>query len=415
MDTIIQKSYYDFLIKFTKEHLDILLHTKIFIFGAGVRGRNLLLILRMFNISNISFVDNNPKKQGTMIEEYKVLSFPEATRYTNAHIFLCPAENNRQIIELLDQTGRKKDVDYYDLEFYFSDYLDAVEEIMRPGEGFAIVFGNCTFSSCILGDKFVLSFGEQIKKQLLNERPGKICSLPGLSTGIYYQIINILLQTYGKSHLQSVFLTMEISCFSPHSPLLLGHQVYQQHKLFLEQLLKIFPLQEELIDYISLIAERCAASISNINPIKSFDFELARKYVYKLKYNFDIEESNENVVYTKKILECLNNVHIPVILYFPPIDYQLGKKVCGTDFVENYKIIVDRIKSFLSNYLFYCIDASFLMESDYFVQQGKTPDINPWLNEKGQNVAIKFLKTQKSILKIYGEMNFNYGTSTEKR
>ncbi|RKJ62561.1 hypothetical protein D7Y09_13505 [bacterium 1XD42-1] len=368
----------------------------------------------MFKIPDISFVDNNPKKYGTIIDEYKVLSFPEATRYTDEHIFLCPAENSQQIMEQLNQTGRKKGIDYYDLEFYFSDYLDVIKETIRPGNGFSIAFGNCTFSSCILGDKFVLSFGERMKQQLLGERTGKVCSLPGLSAGIYYQIINILLKTYGKTHLQSVFLTMEISCFSPYTPFLLGHQVYQQHKLFLEQLLKIFPLEQELIHYTSLISERCAASLSNINPIKSFDFESACRYVYQLKYNFDIEESNESVIYTKKILQCLNNEQIPVILYFPPIDYQLGKQICGENFVENYKIIVDRIKEFLSGYSFYCIDASFLMQSDCFVQQDKTPDINPWLNAKGQEIAIKFLETQEPILKVYGGMNFNCGNSTKK-
>ena len=49
----IQKSYYVYLDNFVKEHLNILQDSHIFIFGAGIRGSNLLWVLKQHQLSDI--------------------------------------------------------------------------------------------------------------------------------------------------------------------------------------------------------------------------------------------------------------------------------------------------------------------------------------------------------------------------
>lgn len=394
MDTTIQKSYYRFLEDFIKEHLNTLLNVRVFIFGAGVRGCNLLRILKIFNIPDIVFVDNNSQKQGTEIDGCPVLSFPEADCYTNRHIFLCQIENGGQILEQLALTGRRENIDYFNLDFQFTDYLDVIEEIKYPAHDYSLVFGNCILASSILGSKFSPSLGELLKQ--LFPSYCKICALPGLSSAIYYHIINTSIRIHREVP-RFIFLTMEISCFSPYTPLMLGKQNYLQHKLFIERLMEVTPPDNEILEYFQIIEDRLKLSVTRNNPVKSYNTEHSRKRVYKLKYNYDVCEDNESVMYTKKILASMNEKKVPVILYFPPVDYMLAKTVCGEDFPMKYTSIVNSIQSFLVEYSYYCIDASFIADSDCFVQQVNSPDINPWLNEKGQKQLLNFLMTQEAI------------------
>lgn len=395
MDTAIQKSYYRFLEDFIKKHLNILLNVRVFIFGAGIRGCNLLRILKIFDILDIVFVDNNPQKQEIQIDGCPVLSFPEAECCADRHIFLCPIENSGQILELLALTGRRENVDYFNLDFQFTDYLDIIEEIKRLTPDYSMAFGSCELSTNILGSKFSPSLGEILKQKLFPSNC-KICTLPGFSPAVYYHVINTTIRLHGNIP-RFVFLTMEISSCSPYDPLMLGKQNYLQHKLFIEQLMRLAPSNNEICEYSQMIEERLKRSIIGNNPIKSGDFEDSRKRVYKLKYNYNIREDDESVVYTKKILASMNEKGVPVILYFPPVDYMLAKTVCGEDFPIKYTSIINSIRSFLVEYSYYCIDASFIADSDCFVQQVNSPDTNPWLNEKGQKRLLDFLMMQEEM------------------
>lgn len=368
---------------------------RIFIFGAGIRGGNLLRILKLYHINNIVFVDNNPQKQGGFIEEHPVISFAEADSYLGKHIFLCQTENNGDILKQIALTGRRENVDYYNLDFQFSDYLDVIEEIKCPTHNYSFVFGNCTLSSSILGSKFSPSLGELLQQQLFS-KDCKLCALPGLSSAIYYLIINTSFKIHGILP-RFVFLTMELSCFSPYTPLMLGKQNYLQHKLFVEQLKQLAPFDSEVSDYFKIMEDRLLRSMTANNPVKVRYSEHSRRRVYNLKYNYAIQEDNESVIYTKKILTAMNKKKVPVILYFPPVDYMLGKTVCGEDFPIKYASIISRIKSFLVEFSYSYVDASFIAKSDCFVQQVNSPDINPWLNEKGQKKVLNFLIEQESM------------------
>ncbi len=395
MDTTIQKSYYSFLDSFIKEHLNMLLHTRVFIFGAGIRGTNLLCILKLYDVQDIFFVDNNPQKQGTEIDGCHVLSFSEANSYMEKHIFLCPIENGKEILRQLALTGRSENVDYFNLDFQFTDYLDIIEDIKYPVPDYSLAFGSCELSSNILGNKFTVSLGERLKKEILPMNC-KLCTLPGFSPAMNYYIIKKAIEV-NISQPGLLFLTMEISSCSPYEPLMLGKQNYIQHQLFVKELIKLEPYDNELSDYLQLIQERFKRYITGNSLMHSDDFEDIRRRVYKLKYNYNIREDDESVIYTKKILELANRNNIPVILFFPPIDYKCAETVCGVEFTTKYKLIIKSIQSFIANFSYRCIDASFIARSDNFVQQMNSPDISPFLNEKGQNLLLSFFKEQEKL------------------
>lgn len=395
MYTTIQKSYYRFLENFIKEHLDILINVRVFIFGAGIRGCNLLSILRFFKISNIIFVDNNPQKQGLQIDGCSVISFLEADKYCGKHVFLCPVENGGQILEQLARTGRSENADYFNLDFEFTDYLDVIDEIKSSTPNYSLAFGCCILSSNILGNRLSPSMGEVLKQQLFPKHC-KLCTMPGFSPPMYYYTIKTATHLNQASP-RFLFLTMEISSCSPYAPLMLGRQNLLQHKLFLEQLARLVPQDNEICEYSRLINERLKLSLTGKNPIKSDVSQDSRRRVYKLKYNYNIREDDESIVYTKKILISMNEKRTPVILYFPPIDYMFAETICGEDFSVKYASIIKKIRSFLEGTQYRCIDASFVEKSDCFVQQINSPDIDPILNNKGQKQLLRFLMDHEEM------------------
>lgn len=402
MDTVIQKSYYLFLKDFVEKHLDLLTNRRVYIFGAGPRGCNLLQLLRMFQISDLYFVDNNPKKQGKRLDGCIILSFPEADSYRGSCCFLCPVEGGQQILEQLKEAGYRKNVDYFNLDTQFTDYLNLIEEFKNPPNDnrYSIAFGCCILAASILGSKFVPSLGERLRDQLFGREACKMFALPGLSAPMYYHITDAALQLYGKKP-NFIFALVETTLFSRHHPLFMGKMVYSQHKLFLEQLIDAVPPSDTLLAYYHCIAGRLKNCSAANNPSKSFNIEKALQTVYRLEYNFDpddINENNECVVYLRKLLELARDKNIPVILFFPPVDYLTGERVLGPDFTPRYEFILQKIKSMLKGYPFSCIDASFIAASDHFVQYSHyNPDINPILNEKGQNLILELLSQQKTV------------------
>ena len=401
MDTVIQKSYYDFLKKFVDAHLDILLNRRVYIFGAGPRGCNLLQLLRIYHVPDLYFVDNNPQKQGKQLDGCTVLSFSEANAHNGPCCFLCPVEGGQQILSQLAEAGYRENVDYFNLDIQLTDYIDLMKEIGRPVDEYSLAFGCCVSASNILGNKFMPSFGELLKGQLLGGNSCKICTLPGMSAPMYYYILNVSMQLHNSEKLRFVFYLIEITTFSRHSPLFVGKSNYYQSKLFLEQLIKLVPSADGLFDYYQLISERLESCVPSASPGKSFNIEKALQTVYRLKYNYspdDIDQSNESIVHLKRMLKLLNQKNVPAVLCFTPVDYMLGERILGADFTNRYHMIVQKILSMIEGYSFSCIDASFIAASDCFVQNSEyCPDVNPILNEKGQSVALDFLRQQKAM------------------
>jgi len=416
----LQKSYFYFLEDFTKKHIDLLRKSRVFIFGAGNRGRSVLWMLKAFQITNICFVDNNVNKQNSYMDGCAVISFEEADKYSGKHVFLCPVEHGRSILEQLGASGRMENIDYFNLDFYFTDYLDLVTELKEPASDYALLFGCCVLSSCILETSMLPmgggmssrlttpSLGETMRKQFCMEC--KLCTLPGFYPAIYYYTINACLHLQ-KEPPRLILMLMEVSSLSPYAPLVMGTQNYQQHKDFVEQLVTIDPDNQELRKYLQKVNERLERSMKGSSPTKAYNTPEMKRRVYKLKYLYNLCETDESVVYTKRILTKMKDRNIPVILLFPPVDYQCGEAICGNSFKEEFSAVVEKMRSFLDGFCFSCIDASFIADSNYFVPPPCSPDINPFLNAEGQKLLIDFLRRQPALKPFLNKIEAHEGSN----
>lgn len=362
---VMQKSYFCFFENFIKEHLDMLHQSRVFIFGAGIRGCNLLWILKAYNFSDVYFVDNNAHKQGTALEECPVLSFEEASRCTKKHVFLCPVENGNSILEQLSGSGRKENEDYFDLDFSFTDYWEVISELKKQASDYTLLFGCCVLSSYILQNSRASSLGEILKTRLFSG-PCKLCTLPGFYPAIYYYAIKTCMRIQNSSP-QLILMLMEVSSLSPYAPMMMGTQNYQQHRCFIEQLAMMVPEDQEMQEYLQKVNERLERSKRGNSPTKAENTLEATRKIYKLKYMYQLREDDEAVIYTKKILAKMEESHVPVVLLFPPVDYQRGEQIWGECFMDKFSTVVKRMQSFLGRFSCGIIDASFIAESDMFV------------------------------------------------
>ena len=389
MDTTLQKSYYCFLEGFIKEHWNLLQESRVFVFGAGIRGSNLVLLLRSFQIEDVFFVDNSIQKQGKYIAGCKVLSFEEAKKYSGKHIFLCPIENGKSILEQLEETGRKENVDFFNLDFYFTDYLDIINELSNIEGDFSLAFGCCILSSYILGEKRLPSLGKQMQKELFGESC-IICALPGFSPENYYYVLRMCMLQQKMP--EFVIMALDYSSLSPYNNMMIGKQNQEQITSFVEKMAELVPENEEIQQFLELNHKRLEKSMHGGKLVSAEDSKEAIRKVYKLKYLFNMKEQDDSVVYTKKILEMMNEANIPVYLQFLPVDYMRGMEICGEGFRKQYESIKNQYLSFLKEYRYEIIDSSFIAPQDCFVLPTEKPDIDPFLNEKGQRILLQFMK-----------------------
>ena len=392
MDTTIQLSYYQYLKDFVEQNLTLLRTNRVYIFGAGYRGCNLLQLLHMFQISDIVFVDNDSKKQGLKIEDCPIISFSQANQYSGKHIFLCPVENGVPILDQLKESGRTEGKDYFNLDFHATDYLQVIEELRRPVSEYSLLLGSCCLSSCILGDHFTPALGETLKKELL-PLDFKACALPGFDPVMDFYIIRFL-GSIQKELPRVLVIDTTLSSLSPYDVFMLDIDNYRQHILLLKQLSVLMPFDIELQEYLELLKHRMKHSMYRSNLTAAVSSDSSLKQIYKLKYTYNLRENTPSVVYTTKILEQMNRKNIPVVIIFHPIDYQRGERICGKSFPEMYASSVRRFEKFVDRYSYTIIDASFIATSEYFVPSSLTPDTNPILNINGQKLFIDKLKSQ---------------------
>ena len=392
MDTTIQPSYYQYLKDFVEQNLTLLRTNRVYIFGAGYRGCNLLQLLHLFQISDIVFVDNDAKKQGLKIEGCPIISFSQASLYSGKHIFLCPVENGVQILNQLKESGRAEGKDYFNLDFQTTDYLQVIEELQRPAPDYSILLGCCRLSSCILGDYLAPPLGEVLREKLYN-MTYKVCALPGVDPIMDFYMILSAANLHKKLPL-AVVMDLTLSSISPYEALMLETQNYRQHILFLEQFADIIPQDTEIKEYLETLCHRMERS-QRRQKLKGTDQSNdSLRQVYKLKYQYNLREDNPSVICLQKILKKMNRENIPVTIIFHPIDYQRGERILGPDFSTQYASNVQKFKSFLEGYQYAFIDATFIAASEYFVPPTLTPDINPILNVNGRKLLIAKLKSQ---------------------
>lgn len=376
-----------------KKLKDKLAMKRIVIFGAGIRGCCLLHVLEQHGFQNIVFCDNNPEKQGNLINNYNILSLDQALCYKEGQIFLISPENSGAMNRQLAEAGLKEGEDWF--SFDISVYDAYVAEYRRPIANHLLVMGDCAFSHIALTDEVTDSLGDMLKVRLGKERC-KVLAMHGLGQQAYYHIIQSLLTKGERPSLLLLLLVLEV--LTPKAHLM----PRTQHPVLIHKLVETTPNPRvEFTQYAKLAEERFNRfQVESFASFKKTEDDTSEKLYMKMNYLFKIKEETEGVVYLKKTIRLLNDEGIPIVLYVPPVNYMQGERLFGSDFKTRYTENFTKLYSFLDGeHLAYSvIDASFLLTKDEFAAENT---IDETANYAGRSKLLNFFNESEELRSVF--------------
>lgn len=162
--TATTKENYTVVTRCVEEHQKLFANRKIIIFGAGIRGAEISVILENEGYSNISFTDNNSEKWGGVIDNYPIISVEEALGLRNEVVYLVSTEEGEPICRQLEEYGLRRDIDFF---FPKSDlYQRFIREFRRDMHEEVLVMGDCMFEVVAFDDNRKESLTELIQQKL---------------------------------------------------------------------------------------------------------------------------------------------------------------------------------------------------------------------------------------------------------
>ena len=356
---------------------------RIIIFGAGIRGCCLLVILQKQGFDNFIFCDNNPEKQGNLINHYDIVSLETSLNYKDRQVFLVSPEDSSGIGMQLDEAGLVKNQDWF--SFSFSAYGRYVEEYVRPVQDHLLVMGDCAFTHIALFDEFTDSLGTMIKNKAGAARC-KVLDMHGMGQQAYYHIARSLLDRGERP--KTFLLLLMIETMAAKVPIM----PRTQHPALINALVDASESpRKDFYDYAELAQERF--SRFQTEAFTSFDSNLnqeSEKLYMNINYLYKFRESSEGVIYLKKTIKMMNDEGIPVVLYVPPVNYFQGERLFGADFKIRYETNFGKLYDMLKkDGLFYEIaDASYLLNLEDFAAPNT---IDETCNDNGRGKLLKFL------------------------
>ena len=372
---------------------NILADKRIVIFGAGIRGCCLLRIFEQYGFKNIIFCDNNPEKQGNLINNYDIISLDEALRFNGGQIFLISPENSGSMNLQLVNAGLREGKDWF--SFDVSVYDAYITEYLRPVTDHMLVMGDCAFSHIALSDTVIDSFGDMIKARL-GENHCKVLAMHGIGQQAHYHIACSLLDNEERP-LLLLLLVMEV--LTPKAHLM----PRTQHPALIHSLVTAAQNpRADFSEYAKLAEERFNRfQVESFASFNTSEGEASEKLYMKMNYLFKIREETEGVVYLKKTIKMFNEEGIPIVLYIPPVNYMQGEKFFGHDFKSRYMENFTKLFGFLdSEHLEYDVaDASFLITEDEFAAANT---IDETTNFSGRNKLLKFLTENGHLRQLFG-------------
>ena len=371
---------------------------RIVIFGSGIRGCCLLVILQKQGYDDFIFCDNNPEKQGNLINSYDIVSLETALDYDGGQIFLVSPEDSAGICGQLEKAGLRENDDW--LSFSFSAYGNYIAEYLRPVANHVLVLGDCAFTHIALADIITDSLGDMIKARLGDNRC-KVLAMHGIGQQANYHIIRSLLENGERPSSLLLLTVMEV--LAPKAHLM----PRSQHPVLINKLVNTKKNPEtEFAEYARLAEERF--NNFQVESFASFDAdrgEASEKLYMKMNYLFKIREETEGVIYLKKTIKMLNTEGVPVVLYVPPVNYFQGEKFFGLDFKSKYTENFTKLYTFLNNeHLEYSVaDASFLLDIDEFAAPNTIDETS---NFEGRSKLIDFLTQNAQLRLLFGQERF---------
>lgn len=366
---------------------ELLINREIAIWGAGIRGTEFSILLKMEKIENIFFVDSNKQKWGGTIDEFPIVAPEELydrMKKEKIHI-LISAENSKEIEEGLLKKGYVSDEDFSVIKTNL--YCKYVNEFEREFKQDILVMGDCEFSKISLGDIDTRNLGDMIKEQCGSNRT-KVLAMHGMGLRAHYNIFRAQIARGMKPRMLIIMINLDTLTGKQH---LLPRS---QHAELIQRIYDISDKRdEEFNEYLELVKKRSqniqvefSTLNRNIRQQNRNDAK-ARNY-FKLNYMYDLDISTEGVLYLVKFLQDAERLGIKIIPFIPPVNYLFAESLIGEGFNIKYRQNIDKIKKIVENANVELLDMSFCLTPDMFAEPN-TPDETA--NELGRRKVANIL------------------------
>lgn len=376
---------YDYLLmeRFIDMYRDFLKSKKIIIFGAGIRGTEISIILKDIYHEDILFVDNNKEKWGGYIDGYLIISPEEMLKINTNRVILISTEEYVAIEDQLKSYGLVKGADYFCL--HNNQYEMFVDEFALKNDYSTLIMGDCMFEMIAFDDKQKDSLAEIISDKMGSSNV-KLLTMHGMNMLGFYHIMVEQCKQINKPKIFVVMINFETLTGKQH---LLPRS---QHTKLIEMInTMIRNDSSEFSEYKDLTKSR----VENVNAEffttnkyttnnKGNINEKASKLFLKLNYMYNLDLNIEPVRYFVKIIDfCIEN-NIKLIPFVPPVNYQLGIELFDNKFEECYSRNLEALKLLISEKGFELLDLSHIITKAYF-SHSSTPDET--VNYEGRQIV----------------------------
>jgi hypothetical protein len=375
--TSISKENYDAIIACVEDNKQLFNEKEILIFGAGIRGAEISVILKSVGYKNIIFTDNNKEKWGGCIDEFPIISVAEALNLKDKVVYLISVEEGDSICIQLEEEGLKRDTDY----FYPKPnlYERFMTEFKREMHNEVLVMGDCMFE--------VVSFDDNNKDSLteiLQQKVGydniKLLTMHGMGLPTFYHALKAQINCGMIPKVFVVMINFETLTGKQH---LLPRS---QHTKLVKDMYDYSPDPDgELEKYVSVTEERVKniqaeffttnkySSQKKENNNRGVISDSASKIFFKLNYMYKLNTEIESIQYLIKIIKMAKQNGFKVVPFVPPVNYERGTELFGDDFEKAYSYNLEKLREVIGNEKIELLDLSHICTKNEFANV-TTPD-----------------------------------------
>lgn len=347
---------------------------KILVFGAGIRGAELAVIMKKLGFTNIIFTDNNSEKWGGVIDSYPIISVRDALNLREQVVSIISTEEGESICDQLEKAGFVRNKTYfYPLPNLYDRFIS---EFKRQQREKILVMGDCMFEVVSFDDANKDSLTEMLYQRLGYDNV-KLLTMHGMGLPAFYHVLKAQINMGYKPNVFVVMLNFETLTGKQH---LLPRS---QHTKLMKAVSEIAPDKDgELRKYYLLTMER-------VNNVKSEFFTTekfatgnndaglisdgASRLFFKLHYMYDLDTNIESLMYLRKIMMLGIDNGIKIVPFVPPVNYERGCELFGTDFESAYSHNLKLLSDLVVKGGFKLLDLSHICTKEEFAHV-TTPD-----------------------------------------
>lgn len=399
--TAISKENYQAIVGWAKENKEKISNKHILIFGAGIRGAEISVILESIGYNDIIFTDNNNDKWGGCIDKYPIIPVKDALDMKDEVLYLVSVEEGASICQQLEAEGLK-----YNVDFYFPKpdlYERFINEYKRKINNEILVMGDCMFE--------VVSFEDENKDSLSDMLYGKyglenikLLTMHGMSLPGFYHMLKGQINCGMIPSIFILMLNFETLTGKQH---LLPRS---QHTQLVKAAYDYSPDPDgELEEYVRVTEERLKniqAEFFTTNKFSSKKSsneqgkisDAASKVFFKMNYLYKLDTEMESIQYLKKIMNLAHEYKFNLIPFVPPVNYQRGNELFGEVRFENgYGDNLAKLDTVIKNGGFKLLDLSHICDKTEFAHS-TTPDETT--NYLGRKKIMEYIS--KAIQEVQG-------------